>query len=232
MLLLFMLPLIAFAHYAVFPQETRCIFIRFSSLENGGNFYTSKGVRQSLKDSIQTLIRGAEKRVNQFWGARKSAPIFIYCDSEADYHKYGNEIGSPAATYNKLGTYIVLSRDGLDLDIIAHELGHAELYSRIGFIAQKFKVPAWFDEGLAMQVDHRPEFSVDSLRKRTDDFQNLPDMKSLKSGGAFMGGSEEEVLLRFMTAKYVVGQWYSPEILQRFIAGLNRGESFEVAYKQ
>jgi hypothetical protein len=232
MIVLFMLPVIAFAHYTAFPQETRCIFIRFSSLDHQGEFYTSKGVSQGLKDSIQALIGEAEKRIDQFWGAQKAEPTFIYCANPEDYRKYGNMIGSPATTYNKLGSYIVLNRDGLDPDIIAHELSHAEFYSRIGFIAQKFRVPAWFDEGLAMQVDYRADFSLDSLRRQSNDFRDLPDIKSLKSGQAFMDGSDDEVLLRFMTAKYIVGQWYNPERLQQFTASMKSGRSFDAAYQQ
>lgn len=51
-----------------------------------------------------------------------------------------------------MGYYVVIGPDGFNEDVIAHELLHSELRTRL---KNKDKVPEWFDEGLATVVDHR-----------------------------------------------------------------------------
>lgn len=37
---------------------------------------------------------------------------------------------------------------------------HAEIHERVGFGKMLKEIPAWFDEGLAMQVDNRPNYNL------------------------------------------------------------------------
>ncbi len=232
--LLVMLGIIAIipvAHYFVFPQQTRSILIDFSSFKRENRLYLDAKTSQSKIDSVGKLLALAELRVDQFWGGKTCNPKFIYCATDADFAKYGSDQDVPAVTIMKLGSYIVLSKDGLDPDIIAHEMAHAELYERIGFYAQEFKIPTWFSEGLAMQCDDRDYYSEDTLRAKSDNFKNLPDVKQLRSGRDFHKGSHEEVKLNYMTAKHVVKNWYTPEKLESLIERLNAGSSFEEAWE-
>ena len=163
-----LLPFAAIAHYFVFPQESNCILVRFSGLEKQGNLYYNKNTPTIDIDTLKTLIDVASTRVATFWGEKKGTPIYIYCNSDEEFKKYGNDRLDPATTQVKLGTYIVIRKDGIDLDVLAHEICHAELAERIGFFAWISKVPLWFNEGLAMQCDERPEFSEDSLKIKTN----------------------------------------------------------------
>lgn len=129
-----------------------------------------------------------------------------------------------------IGSYVVISREGVDLDIISHELSHTELFERIGIFNRATKIPVWFDEGLAMQVDHRPYYSVDTLRVLSNNFQSLPDVKVHNSYQTFGSGTREEVMMNYRTAKYEVKQWYTSDKLKSFVAQLNEGKSFEEAY--
>ncbi len=56
------------------------------------------------------------------------------------------------------GAYIILSPDGTNIDVLSHELSHAELMERVGWQIRRQKIPVWFDEGLAMLVDKRFEY--------------------------------------------------------------------------
>ena len=124
-------------------------------------------------------------------------------------------------THVKLGSFIVISNQGVDLDIMAHEISHAEFYKRIGFYNWSFKIPRWFDEGLAMQNDNRNYFSEDTLKFKSNNYKNLPDVKELKSGRQFNEeGSVEQIMLNFMTAKHEVKNWYTKEKLDKFIKEL------------
>lgn len=232
LVLLIIVLLMPAAHYFVFPQQTRTILIDYSNFKKENRLYVDAKTPQSKIDSISKLITQAELRVDKFWGGKTCNPKFIYCATEADFAKYGSEHDVPAVTFMKLGSYIVLSKDGLDPNIIAHEIAHAEFYERIGFYTQEFKIPTWFSEGLAMQCDDRDYYSEDTLRAKSDNFENLPDVKKLIAAGDFHAGTHEEVKLNYMTAKHEVKNWYTPEKLEILIEQLNAGASFEEAWKK
>ncbi len=226
------IPIAAFAHYFLFPEETKSILIDFSHFKKEGRIYFNPATKESDIKNVEYLIDSAAARVGLFWSGRKSNPKFIYCDQKGDYLNYSVNGRSPAVTYCKLGTYIVLSKDGVDIDIIAHELSHAELYSRVGFYNWNYGIPDWFKHGLAMQNDYRSYYSTDTLRVRTDNFKNMPDITQFKTGKQFYSGSVYQVMLRYMAARYVVGQWYSTEKLNKLIEDLNAGKSFDDAFKK
>jgi len=83
-----------------------------------------------------------------------------------------------------------------------------------------------------MQNDYRSYYSEDRLKAISDNFENLPDLDSLKTARQFWSGSPEKVMLNYMTAKYQVKNWYSKLKLDNLINDLNSGESFEKAYDQ
>ena len=226
-----LIPIAAFAHFIIFPQESRCILIAYSDFKKEGRLYFNTSTSPAKLDTLKTLIEQASLRVANFWGRKTANPTFIYCDSEEDFKKYGNERLDPATTQYKLGPYIIISNEGVDLDIIAHELSHAELYTRLGFYKMQFKIPRWFDEGLAMQNDWRNYYSEDTLKVKSGNFKNLPDVTQFNRGGAFNEGKHEQVMLNYMAAKHAVKNWYSRQKLDKLITDLNAGKSFEEAFK-
>jgi hypothetical protein len=219
-------------HYIMFPYESRCILIDMSDLKNEGRLYFSNDTPESKKDTLRSLLKKASLRVNDFWGTKTCDPKFIYCENDEDFKKYGNEQILPAVTMSKLGHYIVISKDGLHPDIIAHELSHAELYERIGFSNKTFNLPLWFDEGLAMQNDYRDYYSEDTLKTLSNNFSKLPEIRSMETPEDFYAGTAENVMLNYMTAKHEVKNWYTKDKLAKFIVMLNSGEDFEDAYLQ
>jgi hypothetical protein len=48
----------------------------------------------------------------------------------------------------------------------------------------------------------------------------------------FQGGSAEQVMLNYSTAKYVVHEWLSKNSLDTFIELINKGNSFEKSYNR
>lgn len=218
------------AYSVVFPQPVRCMLIDFYDFEKTGNLYYRAGINADKKKELISLIGQAEDRVDSFWNGKQSDPTFIYCERDEDYMKFGVPFMTPAAAILTIKSFVVLSKDGIDLDIISHELSHAELAKRIGFLDREMKIPTWFDEGLAMQVDRRPYYSIDSLKEKSNNFQELVDVKQLKTGSQFGGGTREDVMLNYLTAKYELSKWYSKEKLEKFISNINNGDSFYEAY--
>ncbi len=231
LIVLIIIPIAAFAHFLIFPQETRSILIDFSNYKKDGRLYFNAKTSQNKIDTLQSLIKQASIRVGDFWGEKTGNPKFIYCDTENDFERYCVSPTAPAVTYLKLGSFIVLSKSAIDLDIIAHEISHAELYERIGFYKFTFKIPAWFKHGLAMQNDYRNYYSEDTLRVKTNNFMDLPDIKSIKSDAQFYDGSLEKVMLNYMAAKHEIKNWYTKEKLGKLISDMNSGKSFEDSFK-
>lgn len=228
-----LIPIAAFAHFIIFPQETRSILIDYSNFKKEGRVYFNASTTpQSKIDSLKSLIGQASIRINNFWGQKTSNPKFIYCNNEYDFKKYCINFSAPAVTYLKFGSIIVVSADAMNLDIIAHELSHAEFYERIGFYKFNYKIPSWFKHGLAMQNDYRDYYSEDTLKAKLNNFKNMPDIKSCKTDVQFYNGSREQVMLNYMTAKHVVKNWYTKPKLEKLINDLNSGKSFDKAFGQ
>ena len=230
-ILIIFIPISALAHYIIFPEQTRSILINYSNFNHDGQLYFNPSTPKHKIDSVKFLIESATKRVGNFWGVKTCNPTFIFCETAEDFKKYGSPSPLPALTHIKLGAYIVISSEGADLDIIAHEISHAEFYHRIGFYNWSFKIPRWFDEGLAMQNDYRNYYSEDTLKVTSNNYQNLPDVKKLITGHQFFEtNTTEQLMLNFMTAKHVVKGWYTKEKLNKFIEDINKGKDFDQAF--
>ena len=232
LIFLILIPVATLAHFIIFPQETRTILIDFSCFKKDGRLYYNVHIPAKKIETLKMLVQQASLRVAAFWGQQTADPKYIYCDTEEDFKKYGNDRKDPATTQYKLGTYIVINNAGVDLDIIAHELNHAELYTRTGFFTVMYKIPRWFDEGLAMQNDYRNYYSEDTLRVRSNNFKNLPDVKQFNNGTTFYEGGREQVMLNYLTAKHAVKNWYTKEKLAQLMKDLNDGKSFKEAFKE
>lgn len=228
--LLIVLCISGIGHALTFPQETRCILIDFYDFENSDRLYYRSSTSLETQNRLKALIVKAEDRVSKFYQNKKSTPKYIYCPTEEDYLNFGSPFSTPASANMKLGAYVVIGKAGADLDILAHEISHAELYERIGFFNRLLKIPIWFDEGLAMQVDYRSYYSNDTLKSKSNNYQNLPALTKISTGAQFWSGTKEEVMLNYMTSKYEVSKWYSQKKLNSFINSINEGDDFDEAF--
>ena len=223
------LPALAFAHFIVFPQETRCILICLSDFKRHGNLYFKNNADPNKLARLLKAKAFVEKKDRVFWqGNIKMNYKLIYCSTEQDFARYGPS-GAPAATYMKLGASVVIKDESIDQNIISHELSHAILYKNIGWYKRTFIIPTWFDEGLAMQVDDRTYYSVDTLLVKRP-AQKLQDITIFKKASDFFSGDNETIILHYATAKYVVHEWLKTHYLKNFIDAIRRGENFNKAY--
>ena len=107
MIVLLMLPAIAFAHFIVFPQETRCILIPFSGFEKKGNIYFSPGISPDTIALLQQQVLVGEEKLRHFWGSDACLNYtVIYCNTAKDFNRYGIR-GAPAVSRRKLGAYAI-----------------------------------------------------------------------------------------------------------------------------
>ena len=113
LIFLIAIPICAFAHFVLFPQQTRSILIDYSDLQKDGRLYFNYSAQHYKIDTIKLLIELASNRVAGFWGQKTCNPTFIYCESEDDFKKYGSPYQVPALTHVKLGSTLWLAMTAL-----------------------------------------------------------------------------------------------------------------------
>lgn len=230
LIILLFLPLLAAAHFFAFPQETRCMLIDFADFKKQQNIYFRKDVSANTVQHLTKLTSGAEKKVYAFWKDADDINYkLIYCQAVTDYNNYGRE-GAPAVANIKMGAYVVIPQDMFDINILSHEISHTVLYRKTGWYKWHFKIPTWFDEGLAMQVDDRDYYSIDTLLKKKSEGIILPDVTQMDTPEKFHSGSPEQVMLNYAMSKYAVHEWLKKNSLSDFITSINKGYSFEKSY--
>lgn len=181
---------------------------------------------------IVSMIEEAKARDAAFFGELKSLDnvVFIISDDAAVSGKIGEKDTTTIKAVKR--SYICIAKDWLLLDILAHELTHAELHTRCTEDTLH-KLPRWFDEGLATQNDYREQYSAEQWEKQTDNGKNAVLPEDMDTSKEFYGGSAEERRLRYICAKHEVASWiaeHSVAELLSMIEQINQGGDFHALY--
>ena len=114
---------------------------------------------------------------------------------------------------------------GQNLDVVAHELMHAEIAERVGWWGRFTQLPVWFDEGLAMQVDLRPRYvlagGADSETKR---------VRALGSARDFFQADDARLTWNYAAAKTEAALWVAAvggDAVYGQLERIRQGKSFE-----
>ncbi|MBM3852756.1 MAG: hypothetical protein FJ399_06330 [Verrucomicrobia bacterium] len=95
---------------------------------------------------------GGKERIGSFIGTK----IFLGETPEAYYRLTLNRAGGSALFRSVIVIDLTKAGQVLSLqDFIRHELAHSFLRRRLGYIRQHLTVPAWFDEGCAVDFGFR-----------------------------------------------------------------------------
>ena len=183
---------------------------------------------------ILDLIKQAEERDRSFWGDLRylDETIFIICDDENLIRKIGEDHATVTISFPSEKHYICISDEYLELDILAHEITHAELRARLTARAQG-KVPTWFDEGLALQNDYRERYSEEQWISQTGNGKNVIAPEDMDTPAEFYAGEAEDRRFRYLNAKHELDRWmatHGQQGLLELIEKLNNGEDFDMAY--
>lgn len=116
--------------------------------------FVETGMPTQQRTEMVAAMAWAETAIRRAYGEALSTPIVNACMSEACYKRFGGK-GSMAKVY---GNRILISPRGLNGHFIAHEWSHAELRKRLT-LSGYFRLPSWFDEGVAVAVSEAPEHS-------------------------------------------------------------------------
>lgn len=205
--------------------------------------YISPKMPPMLIDNITGLVQNSKRRLRNFWGRLKSKPVLIFCTNDAEFETFGSKLGNiPAMVHlTPWETYVIIKPDGANIDVIAHELCHAEFFERIGWHIKSSQIPAWFDEGLAMQIDYRypnkdghtDKHYLFQWRIYTRNGQRKINLRDLNHINDFFKYSSSYTYLAYLTAGMEVSRWYEKEGqagLFKLIAQLKAGKKFNEIY--
>lgn len=199
------------------------------------NVYVNKYYSGS-RDEITHLIDEAKSRVKDFYGSLTCSDrtAIIICDDEKLLAKLGGDHDTHhlSTLFPVKRSYVSVSTEYLTIDILAHELSHAELYERLSGKAFR-RVPTWFNEGIALQNDCREQYGPEAWAEQTDNGKKIVAHEDMDTSAEFYSGTKEDRRFRYLNAKHDVAQWLEKHGLQGFMAlidRLNGGEDFSAAY--
>lgn len=204
----------------------------FSELEENVYVYDGYGISN---DEIISVVNEAKNRVRSFWTDVTSDPVIILCDDEKVLSKLGGDHDTSTAVIFQAHSYISISSQYFNVDILAHEMTPAELHKRL--YAGKFwynpTVPIWFDEGLALQNDYRVQYGEDTWIEKTDNGKNVIPLDEMDTADQFYAGDSEDRRFRYMLSRHEVKKWIEENGMTRLFQLLdqvNRGDDFVTLY--
>lgn len=138
------------------------------------NIYVELNAKKEDKQKIIQALSDAQVLLKTVYGSVESIPAINVCITEECYESFGG-MGSKAKIYGK---YVLLSPRGIDRHYIAHEWSHLEIRQRLGLLAW-YRLPQWFDEGLAVLVSDSPDHSEKHWEKLVEFDINRPTRSEL-----------------------------------------------------
>ncbi|EWM53571.1 hypothetical protein [Ruminococcus flavefaciens] len=197
------------------------------------NIYVNKNYSGNIKEAIQ-LTEEALERDRAFFGELQctDTTIIIFCDDDKLLSKLDGDHDTKTSYTKK--NYISVSDEYLNIDIIAHELTHAELHTRLNVKALK-SIPTWFDEGLATQNDYREQYGLKAWIEQTYNGKNTVPLEDMDTGSEFYADPLEDRRFRYLNAKHEVSVWmdtHQQKGLLELLDKLNKGKDFDSVYSR
>lgn len=236
----------ALFYIMAYPQVVRCYTIGFSDFSlHPGKVYTSKGTTPAQQKRLFFLLNTSRTRIHDFWGNIQSQPAIVFCHSNEVYRKYGSSSGSPANYFGSpAGSFVIISPDGLSTDVISHEMCHAELTGRLGWLTMNTQIPQWFNEGLALMVDYRfpepgrkPEYRYYQEKWAQLTYRSTFQLKleDLQEAERFYKGDSYTLYLAYMRSGLELSRWMGivqQKGLLKLVENIRAGQDFDISYKQ
>ena len=84
----------------------------------------------------------------------------------------------------------------------------AELKQRVGWWKRTNAIPTWFDEGMAMYLDSRDDYSIDLYQPFIEKGFKQPNLDQIDSPDEFWNGGDEQIKLNYIYSKKIFTEWY------------------------
>ena len=205
----------------LFPQPFHILYAKYFTFQKvSEQLYSSNELSKKSKQQLEEQYREAAERINHFWGSKKGKAAVFYCDEIRTYQRLcQSPKGSGCSVITPFGSWIILNYGGMNEDVIAHEMSHDELSTRMGWWRSKTQLPKWLDEGLALQLDHRFVSATDSIQRYIDYKAELQDfsmrnqvtipLENLKTEKQFFGGDAVFTQLAYLVSATEVAKLIS-----------------------
>jgi hypothetical protein len=205
------------------PGPTACALVGFAGLNSIGQGLLTDSESEAERRRYIELVRDARARIEATFGTPESNPILVMLDQSSGLGPFRlNSYGSTQMVGSR--ACVMVGPKGQNVDVVAHELMHAELHHRVGFVQRFLQVPTWFDEGVAMQVDYRSDYLLSAQEAANSDYVRL-----LTTGSAFFAVEREALTRNYASAKAVVASWTArtgAATLYQRLSRIKSGESF------
>ncbi|MEM9101428.1 MAG: hypothetical protein AAGB12_03825 [Pseudomonadota bacterium] len=201
-----------------------CELVMFTNYQKiGPHIYASPNLQH--QQSILKNIENGRKRVNSLFGEMQALPKIVLVANAKEAAWYGaNSTGK--ASYSPWGTCIVLGPKGQNVDVTAHELVHAEVANRVGgWFTHWMEIPIWFNEGVALMVDHRAPFLVQNIDLSEEEIEAV---KTIKTAYQFFKKAESHK--NYLASRLAV-KHLEPSTLYQKLERIREGENFESVFE-
>jgi hypothetical protein len=179
-------------------------------------------------DSVQfehfsDLLNSARERIGERYGPTQSRPRLIVTDDPVTARRWG---ANETASMHRLPwrACIVIGPMGLNVDVVAHEILHAEIQHRVGFWRLLRDIPVWFDEGAALTVDYRAPFLPENIELNAEQIEAVMDLVSARS---FFSG---QVRQNYQAARLAVIPLIDNESFYEDLERIADGASFDEVF--
>jgi len=215
------LPLVG-ASYS-YAHIVRLAFIDYSDFHVvNSSIYLSESLSPADEKTVASLLKSARERIAERYGDPVADPVVVVLSSPEEKRDFGLYDVPGTLFFTPWGNYLLLSYQSGNIDVTAHELVHAEVVERVGYWKRQFDIPTWFDEGAAMQVDHRARYRLsDSIG-----LAEFDRVVGLTAPGQFWTDNKEQNVDNYRGAKSAVSAVFShtDEGLYSWLAKVKAGD--------
>jgi len=211
------------------PGPAACLMVGMNELHELSDGSFAESASPVDQQRYVQITREARARIESTFGAVESKPILVFFDRpdglgpfSLNAHGSTQFIGSRAC--------VLVGPQGQNVDVVAHELMHAELHHRVGSLQRFLQVPTWFDEGVAMQVDDRPKYALSPQPA-----QDTAYVREFTTYSSFSKGDGPAVVRNYAAAKQEVAAWLAKvgrASLYSRLQRMRQGQSFAEAFAE
>ena len=205
------------------PGPTACLLVGLSGFSEVSNRTLADRDLTSDSQRLLQITSDARNRIETVFGKLESRSTLVFLGSSSRVGPFKlNAFGSTQF----IGSHVcvMVGLKGQNVDVVAHELMHAELSQRVGYLKYLTEIPTWFDEGLAMQVDYRARYALSAQVA-----QSSNQVRKLTTDGSFFVADDNALKFNYASAKHEVATWLSEvgtATLYSRLARMKAGELF------
>lgn len=218
---------VAIACVVIAPPWFNRAIAATSYIRIADNIHVDPALSNADRQRVLADLKTARERIAALYGAPRAQPVTMIAASVGEAARLGLGAGVPGAAFvSPTGTQVVLSMANFSIDVAAHELMHAELADRLGFWTRVTRLPVWFDEGIALQLDWRRGYVVDCAEIGA---QRIAHVRTLFRRSQFWDGGNEQIIGHYQAAKCAAAEVlkrHPPHSLYQSLGRLRDGESF------